>query len=229
MDAPKGVVMKRALETLIRTWIVLLLLAACVVPAYPQEPAADTVPPRFQDAHEVANQLEAAYPAELAAAGRGGVLGLRIFVNEEGQADTVHIVSSTGYVSLDNAARSVLSRAAYLPARGADGAHADWLDLALGFGEGEPPPDPPIVVGGRTEALDGGLENYPRDLRGTGIQVDVPVRIVVDGTGRVETAVLGTSCFPTADDAARRLTGMLRYETTTGDPHDELLSAATRR
>lgn len=94
------------------------------------EPRAISAP-RF-DAAYLANPVPA-YPSLSRRLGEEGRVLVRVFVAPDGRAREVHVARSSGYARLDRAAREVVARWRFLPARQGDQPVGAWVVVPISF------------------------------------------------------------------------------------------------
>lgn len=94
------------------------------------EPRAISAP-RF-DAAYLANPVPA-YPSLSRRLGEEGRVLVRVFVAPDGRAREAHVARSSGYVRLDRAAREVVARWRFLPARQGDQPVGAWVVVPISF------------------------------------------------------------------------------------------------
>jgi TonB family protein len=210
-------------------WVVLLVIPGLVpAPTPGQSPDVAGQSPRLVDPVGVQRAAREAYGGPVERVGLGGVVRLRVLVNEEGRADSMEVVSSTGRPALDNAARTALRHARFEPAAAPDGPVPGWTEVALRFGTREPRVDRELTYSGGESALIAATALYPEELKAKSMGVEISVGFIVDGTGAVlEHAVLEPSCFPEADVAALSATRELEFEARTGRTADRFVTVAT--
>lgn len=102
-------------------------VAAAASPA----PVATIVPPRFGAAY--LDNPAPSYPALSRRLREHGSVLLRVFVNPEGRAAQVVLLTSSGYQRLDHAAQEVVLRWRFLPARQGERLVADWVQVPIEF------------------------------------------------------------------------------------------------
>jgi TonB family protein len=214
--------------------ILQVLLAAALVGTLAEQGTAQAVddqavtPPRLENPDAIAERLQAVYPERLSRVGIGGVARVRVYVGEEGRADSIQVASSTGLDWLDMAAASAAALGTFEPARGPDGPRAMQLELPFQFGERERVLERELSVLNREAAVRYGEGRYPADLRRTGVGARVAVAFIVDGTGQVlEREVIEPGCIESAERTAADMAARLAFEARTGDPNDRFLSIAT--
>lgn len=212
----------------IRSFVSFVCLALAAAPALGQSGDGGTRSPRLLEPFGVQRAAREAYGGPVERVGLGGVARLRVLVSEEGRADSLEVVSSTGRPRLDDAARTALRQARFEPAAAPGGPVPGWTEVAIRFGTRDPGLDQELTYSGGEAALDAASGLYPAELKASSVGAEVPVGFIVDGTGAVlEHAVLVPSCFPDADAAALRATRELEFEARTGDPADRFVTVAT--
>src|SRR5690606_33710286 len=112
-----------------------LLLTGGAGTAYAQEPDRAGAPPRLVNGPEVAEALGSRHPAVLRDQGIGGTARVRLFVNGEGEPDTVRAVASTGLYRLARAIDVAARKARFSPS--GTGQPVGWVTLPLSF-QGDP-------------------------------------------------------------------------------------------
>lgn len=176
----------------------------------------DTViPPRLTNMREVSRTLDEAYPSALQRRGIGGTARMRLFINEEGEPDTVSLRASTGLTGLDGAARRTAQKARFRPATIGGEPTGAWVDFNVQFeGEDDARSSPSVIsVAERSTLKDSFHGYYPSDLRSAQIGTSVGLSLVVDAAGSViDQDIVDPSCFDTANRAAADLTQSLPFE-----------------
>ena len=164
-----------------------------------------------------------AYPPELHEAGIGGRVEVWVRVNDEGNARSRHIRTSSGHDALDCAALQVGSAMEFEPAIAAGQPSIAWVARWVEFepdAAHPPPPDRP-----RCEPFDTnpGQVNpqdvtkwlewfYPKDLKARGVGGRVVLWLFVDESGTVtKHEVRGSSGHEALDRAAGEVARMLRF------------------
>jgi TonB family protein len=211
-----------------RSVALLGILALAPAPAPGQTADVAGQSPRLVDPLGVQRAAREAYGGPVERVGWGGVVRLRVLVSEEGRADSLEVVSSTGRPGLDNAARTALRQARFEPAASPDGPVPGWTEVAIRFGTRDPGLDQELTYSGGEAALIAAVGLYPGELKAKSVGVEIPVGFIVDGTGAVlEHAVLEQSCFPEAEVAALAATRRLEFESRTGKAGDRFVTVAT--
>jgi TonB family protein len=82
---------------------------------------------RVVDQGALADALTSRYPLAFEGFGIGGTVLVRVFVREDGKADSTYVASSSGVQGLDNAALSVTRAAEFHPALEDGRAVGSWL------------------------------------------------------------------------------------------------------
>jgi periplasmic protein TonB len=169
---------------------------------------------RVVDQGALADALTSRYPLAFEGFGIGGTVLVRVFVREDGKADSTYVASSSGVQGLDNAALSVTRAAEFHPALEDGRAVGSWLTLALRFGRDDLPP-----AGHHPRVLDrGSLSSrlhafYPDELRRAGIYESLVLSLGVDSEGHVAwVQEPRPSCFPSASQAAQAVARALTFE-----------------
>ena len=94
-------------------------------------PTQPLVPPRFDVAY--LNNPRPEYPRLARRMGEQGRVLLNVFVNAAGQAEKVEIRTSSGYASLDQAARNAVQKWKFVPARKGDQPIGAWVVVPISF------------------------------------------------------------------------------------------------
>jgi protein TonB len=100
-------------------------------PAPPVAAPAPVTPPRF-DADYLHNPSPA-YPRASRLAGQQGQVMLKVLVNDQGLAVSVHVQRSSGFARLDDAALDAVRKWRFVPARRGSAAIEDWVLVPIAF------------------------------------------------------------------------------------------------
>jgi len=100
-------------------------------PAPVAAPPAPVMPPSFHAAY--LRNPSPAYPPLSRRRGEQGTVVLRVFVDAQGGAEQVQVLSPSGYELLDQAAQEAVRRWRFVPARQADRAVAAWVLVPIRF------------------------------------------------------------------------------------------------
>lgn len=103
------------------------------------------VPPMLEAADHFQRRLERNYPHSLRRHGVGGVVELRMFVDQRGEVSEAEVSRSSGHRRLDRAALDMVDDMRFLPALVRDRAVGVWVSQRICFvllERGEEPPTP---------------------------------------------------------------------------------------
>ena len=179
--------------------------------------------PVLVNEEEVSLEIRQAYPPELHEAGIGGRVEVWVRVNDEGNARSRRVRSSSGHDALDCAAMQVGSAMEFEPAIAAGQPSIAWISRWVEF---EPDPShPPPSDRPRCEPFDAPpaqlnpqdvakwLERlYPKDLKARGVGGRIDVWVFVDDSGRsTKFEVRQSSGHEALDRAAVDVVRMLRF------------------
>lgn len=95
------------------------------------EPAAAVTPPRHDAAY--LNNPAPVYPLMSRRLGESGTVGMRVLVGANGRPQEIQVQKSSGYVRLDEAARSAVRKWSFVPSQRGDEKLAGWVNFPIVF------------------------------------------------------------------------------------------------
>jgi TonB family protein len=96
-------------------------------------PPPVTVPPRILNPEEIVRSIQAAYPSDLLARGRGGTVGMQFHVGPEGEILRYQVGQISAYAALDSAAMDIAAVYRFSPGLAGGVPVAVWVAHAISF------------------------------------------------------------------------------------------------